>query len=50
VKIKTRQYAKRQRTWFRGLPNVKVVELQPKESARDLFDRLKSLCLNSASR
>ena len=50
VKIKTRQYAKRQRTWFRGLPNVKVVELQLKESARDLFDRLKSICLHSASR
>jgi len=49
VKIKTRQYAKRQRTWFRGLPNVKALELQPKESAQDAVDRLKSLCLNSAS-
>lgn len=32
VKIKTRQYAKRQRTWFRGQPNVRMVEIQTGES------------------
>ncbi|TSA40839.1 MAG: tRNA (adenosine(37)-N6)-dimethylallyltransferase MiaA [Verrucomicrobiales bacterium] len=49
VKIKTRQYAKRQRTWFRGQPNVETIELQPIESAKGIVARLKSLCLNSAS-
>ncbi len=33
VKIKTRQYAKRQRTWFRGLSNVKTIEIQAGERA-----------------
>ncbi len=40
VKIKTRQYAKRQRTWFRGLSNVKVIEIQPGESAGEIVRRL----------
>ena len=43
VKIKTRQYAKRQRTWFRGLPNVEIIELQPGECANGIFARLKSV-------
>lgn len=40
VKIKTRQYAKRQRTWFRGLPNVVMIEIQPSECAEDIVARL----------
>jgi tRNA dimethylallyltransferase len=40
VKIKTRQYAKRQRTWFRGLPNVETLELHPGESAEEIMARL----------
>jgi tRNA dimethylallyltransferase len=43
VKIKTRQYAKRQRTWFRGLPNVETIELQPSECADGIIARLKSV-------
>ena len=40
VKIKTRQYAKRQRTWFRGLPNVVTIEIQHGESAEAIVARL----------
>jgi tRNA dimethylallyltransferase len=40
VKIKTRQYAKRQRTWFRGLPNAKTIEIQPGESTENIVSRL----------
>ena len=40
VKIKTRQYAKRQRTWFRGLANAKTIEVQPGESAGEIVARL----------
>ena len=36
VKIKTRQYAKRQRTWFRGLSNVKLIEIRAGESAENV--------------
>ena len=49
VKTKTRQYAKRQRTWFRGLPNVKTIDLHPDESAEAIVAYLKSLCPPSAS-
>ena len=44
VKIKTRQYAKRQRTWFRGLPNVKWLELQASESVENVVVRLEVEC------
>lgn len=40
VKIKTRQYAKRQRTWFRGLSNAKVIEIQSGDSAGEIVRRL----------
>jgi tRNA dimethylallyltransferase len=40
VKIKTRQYAKRQRTWFRGLSNVKTIEIQASESLEAIAARL----------
>ncbi len=42
VKIKTRQYAKRQRTWFRGLSNVRVIEIQPGESTGEIVRRLET--------
>ena len=40
VKIKTRQYAKRQRTWFRGLSTVKVIEIQASENLEAIAARL----------
>ena len=49
VKIKTRQYAKRQKTWFRRQPNVKWLELQPGDGAANVVARVKSLCLVPAS-
>ena len=33
VKIRTRQFAKRQLTWFRAQKNLEWIELQPEESA-----------------
>ena len=44
VKIKTRQYAKRQKTWFRGQPNVKWLELQASESVENVVVRLEVEC------
>ena len=40
VKIKTRQYAKRQKTWFRRQPNVKWLELQPGDGAANVVARV----------
>ena len=37
VKIKTRQYAKRQMTWFRKHANARWIELQPNASLVDLL-------------
>jgi tRNA A37 N6-isopentenylltransferase MiaA len=43
VKIKTRQYAKRQLTWFRRHGNCEWVELKPDESAEAIVVRLFSM-------
>jgi tRNA dimethylallyltransferase len=43
VKIKTRQYAKRQLTWFRRHGNCEWVELKPDESAEAISVRLFSM-------
>ncbi|MFO1515173.1 MAG: tRNA (adenosine(37)-N6)-dimethylallyltransferase MiaA [Verrucomicrobiota bacterium] len=40
VKIKTRQFAKRQMTWFRKQANVKWVELQPGVSVPEMCEQL----------
>ncbi len=40
VKIKTRQFAKRQLTWFRRHGNCEWLELSPSDSVRDLLPRL----------
>jgi tRNA dimethylallyltransferase len=40
VKIKTRQFAKRQMTWFRKYANAKWVELQPVSTAADVCQLL----------
>jgi tRNA dimethylallyltransferase len=40
VKIKTRQFAKRQLTWFRRHGNCEWLELLPSDSVRDLLPRL----------
>ena len=41
VKTKTRQFAKRQLTWFRAQKNLKWMELQPDEPAEEILVRLK---------
>ena len=45
VKIRTRQFAKRQLTWFRAQKNVEWIELQPEESlekcARKICERIR---------
>lgn len=40
VKIRTRQFAKRQLTWFRKHSHAVWVELKPKESLEDAADRI----------
>jgi tRNA dimethylallyltransferase len=40
VKIKTRQYAKRQLMWFRKYANAQWIELQPGVALADVCDRL----------
>ena len=40
VKIKTRQYAKRQGTWFRKQANARWIELAPRDSANAIVERL----------
>ena len=40
VKIRTRQFAKRQLTWFRRHGNCEWVELQPKNSADEILAKL----------
>jgi len=41
VKIKTRQFAKRQLTWFRAQKNLDWIELKPEESLEGILPRLK---------
>jgi len=40
VKTKTRQFAKRQLTWFRRHSNCEWIELKPNDSAGDILSRL----------
>lgn len=40
VKIRTRQFAKRQLTWFRRHGNCQWIELQPKETVEEILARL----------
>jgi len=40
VQTRTRQFAKRQRTWFRGLEEVERAPIEPDESPEALADRL----------
>ena len=46
VKIKTRQFAKRQLTWFRKHANAKWIELQPQDSATALAALVQAQCAN----
>jgi len=41
VKIRTRQFAKRQLTWFRAQKNLQWIELKPEESPEEILPRLK---------
>ncbi len=41
VKIRTRQFAKRQRTWFRAQKNLEWIELKPVEMFEEILLRLK---------
>jgi tRNA dimethylallyltransferase len=40
VKVRTRQFAKRQMTWFRRQPGVKWIELAPKDEMQVILSRL----------
>ncbi|HEV2327990.1 MAG TPA: tRNA (adenosine(37)-N6)-dimethylallyltransferase MiaA [Verrucomicrobiae bacterium] len=40
VKIRTRQFAKRQLTWFRRHAQCKKVELKPEETVKEILERL----------
>jgi len=40
VKIRTRQFAKRQLTWFRAQTNLEWIELRPDESAEAVAENL----------
>lgn len=40
VKIRTRQFAKRQLTWFRRQANCKKIELKPEETVEEILERL----------
>ena len=44
VKIKTRQFAKRQMTWFRRHGNCEWIELRPNESSESILTRLPQSC------
>ncbi|MGA9452977.1 MAG: tRNA (adenosine(37)-N6)-dimethylallyltransferase MiaA [Verrucomicrobiia bacterium] len=41
VKVRTRQFAKRQRTWFRAQKNLEWIELKPVEMFEEILLRLK---------
>jgi len=40
VKTRTRQFAKRQLTWFRARKNLEWIELQPDESAKQVAEKI----------
>lgn len=40
IKLKTRQFAKRQHTWFRNLEECQAVEISGTESAAEIADRI----------
>jgi tRNA dimethylallyltransferase len=40
VKLKTRQYAKRQMTWFKRQCNLQWIKVEPSESAENLAERI----------
>jgi len=40
VKIRTRQFAKRQLTWFRAQKNVEWIELKPEDLAKTVAENL----------
>ncbi len=44
VKIRTRQFAKRQLTWFRRHGNCEWIELLPDEPAEKVFENIAGLC------
>jgi tRNA dimethylallyltransferase len=43
VKLRTRQFARRQMTWFRGQAHPRWLEVHPGETARELAGRLRGL-------
>lgn len=43
IKLRTRQFAKRQRTWFRNLEECRPLEITGGESAGEIADRLEPL-------
>ena len=40
MKIRTRQFAKRQLTWFRAQKNLEWIELKPDESVEAVVEKL----------
>ncbi len=44
VKIKTRQFAKRQMTWFRNQPGIQWIELSPNDSPDDAASLVQTYC------
>jgi tRNA dimethylallyltransferase len=49
VKIRTRQFAKRQLTWFRRYGNCRWIEIKPAESVGDVLERIVPLVSRHAS-
>jgi tRNA dimethylallyltransferase len=49
VKIRTRQFAKRQMTWFRNQLDVQWVQLEPEDSAQQAAEKLELLLRNGES-
>ncbi len=47
VKIRTRQFAKRQMTWFRGQMRLHWLHIESRESAEDIAKRVVSRCSTS---
>lgn len=47
VKVKTRQFAKRQATWFRKQPGLLHVEITPQETPIEIAEKLTGRWLNS---
>jgi tRNA dimethylallyltransferase len=40
VKVRTRQFAKRQRTWFRGQLDLRWIGVDPADSPAQIADRI----------